>query len=131
MNMLEELKLKGNPLSKLPEQINKAGDILAQIKQLEKAQLEDKTELKCELPGYITPFKIFTVPLADLMENEYKLLPDNPIPRIVRRAFAHILTYGMLDKMLTACCNWVLTAAQVLDRKESFAWPARTRRWTR
>ena len=98
--MLEELKLKGNPLTKLPELINKAVDILAQIKQLEKAQLEDKAELKSELPGYITPFKIFSVPLQDLMANEYKLLPNNPIPRIVRRAFAHILTYGEILTLL-------------------------------
>ena len=43
----------------------------------------------------IKPFKIFGVSLQELMNNEYKIYANNPIPRIVRRAMTFIFKHGL------------------------------------
>ena len=81
MPALQELKVKANPLTKLPEEFTKVKDILQHIKQLG----YEAEKLK---------FKIFGVHLPELMENERKIDPTATIPRIVRSAINHIIKHG-------------------------------------
>ena len=88
MRYLEEFKGRLNPLSKVPEEIVKSkNDLLQCIKQyIEKAPVESVPEDQ--------RFKIFAVPLNELMANEVRVNPSTNIPRFVRHSINHTIKYG-------------------------------------
>ena len=95
MEQLKELKVTGNPLTKFPyENKNKLPfmEFLKSIKEGE-SQQEEKEVVQAEPPK--PTFKIFSVSIADLMVEEYKINEKIPIPRIIPAVINFLLLYAL------------------------------------
>lgn len=97
MKNLEELKVNGNPLSKLPFKCKgklTLKSISNYLKEQNNDDQENHDDSSIDTPKRV-PFDIFGVFLETLMENEYKLFPYIPVPRFVRYTIQFMLNYGL------------------------------------
>merc|ERR1712137_215011 len=104
MNCLTDIKVDGNPFTQLPFKL-KPKTALKQIMSYARETPEpEEVEEDCKVipppppvsEGPTRPaFPVFGVPLQTLMENEYKIFPDIPSPRIVRYAIQFIILHAL------------------------------------
>lgn len=102
MKCLTDFKVGGNPLSQLPFKL-KAKKPLESIRNYAKDNAEPEEIEKAIIPRAPPllmkpsrqPFPVFNVPLQTLMENEYKISPNIPEPRVVRNAIYWLIVNGL------------------------------------
>jgi hypothetical protein len=104
MNNLTDLKVAGNPLKSVAEHYFKGKVLRLDLirsytgELANELQPDSDDEITVEREEDLTShanFKTFMVDLGELMENEYKLFPFNPLPRIVRACVNFILANGI------------------------------------